>query len=161
MTPFSGVPLCSAALLAALVLTAAQSLPASGERRQTSIFSKYLTCSTDADCTGSTVCVSGGCVDTKSLVLEELAFAQTKPNNVYFAFSLWDSNCNPAAMTASDIASRFQVYDNDLPQSKTESFNGLLGVHKVLWGSNISEKISFIAVFQNHKMKALLGKSRL
>jgi hypothetical protein len=131
MMPSHAGTLCSVALMAAIVWITAQHIPGPGNRRQKNIFSKYQTCATDADCTGST-CVSGGCADTNSLALQELKFSQTKPNNVYFAFSLWDANCNPLAMPVSAIASRFEVYDNGLPQSTTESFNGLLGLHKVV-----------------------------
>ncbi len=98
-----------------------------------SLLSKYKTCDTEANCTaaGLNTCISGGCVDATSIRMSEIKFVTGKPNNAYFAFSLWDKNCNPAPLKVSELSSRFTVYDDGKKQSASESFNGLLSVPKV------------------------------
>ncbi len=97
------------------------------------LVSKYQTCDGASTCANGLTCQSGGCVDTKSLTVDELYTTQDKPNNVYVVFSLWDKNCNPAVISPAEIAQRFVMYDEGIQQSATESFNGLIATPKVGW----------------------------
>jgi hypothetical protein len=79
-------------------------------------------------------CISSLCVELNKAHAQIIKFGQGPPNNVYFAFSLWDHNCRPIALPPTVLSSTLQVYQK-IPgkvasefvrQSAKESWNGVL-----------------------------------
>ena len=67
--------------------------------------------------------------------MEVLKFEIRKPNNVYFFVSTWDDSCNPVPFSRTELNSRLTVLDNGKDQSKSESFNGIASVSKMIRAS--------------------------
>ena len=102
----------------------------------------FTLCSTDANCTSDstpsrplTTCRQNGCFNMPAASMEVLKFEIRKPNNVYFFVSTWDDSCNPVPFSRTELNSRLTVLDNGKDQSKSESFNGIASVSKMIRAS--------------------------
>ena len=85
-------------------------------------------------CPAGFTCISSVCVNLTMATAQIVKFGLGPPNNVYFAFSLWDDECRPIALPLSTLATTLQVYQK-IPgklqsqfvrQSVKESWNGVL-----------------------------------
>ena len=69
-----------------------------------------------------------------TISLQIIKFGEGPPNNVYFAFSLWDNLCLPVALPFESMQTKMKVYQNlegklqsrFERQSEKESWNGVL-----------------------------------
>ena len=83
-------------------------------------------------CPTGFTCISSVCVDMTKAHAQVMKFGMGPPNNVYFAFSLWDDHCRPIALPMATLSSKLQVYqkipgklhDQFVRQSVKESWNG-------------------------------------
>ena len=88
--------------------------------------------------TGEVTCTALGCTCPTLPAKENLEFklisnVATKPNNVYWAFRMWEScqdgeSCEPINTNAWDLeeCNRFKVYEDGELQVAKESFNGIV-----------------------------------